>query len=183
MSRFPYSFLGFIPALILSPAIASAEPARLLLSADTPSASVSPRNRERSPLNLPDLEFRFTIEAYCDQALVPASLSLAVADTRRSFHAGQIDSGEMQSVPLRVPAKQIAPVVIENFCVASGADESTDSLQASKSTITIRSALSAHASFLCQGDSDHSMTYASTSLDIVLVCTEAKAVATDPVSE
>jgi hypothetical protein len=139
----------------------------LKFSADTPTANVTPRSRERAPLELPDLEYQFSIDAVCSDDLSPAFLSLAVADTRRTFNAEQIVAGALDDVRLLVPARQIAPVVIANFCVAEGdADQGTTSA----SSLTVHAALSAQASLLCIGDTDRSMKYASTSLDVMLVC-------------
>ncbi|HEX9852960.1 MAG TPA: hypothetical protein VGA68_08090 [Woeseiaceae bacterium] len=152
--------------LALSPTPALAETV-LTFSADAPMAKVSPRSRERSPLQLPDLEYQFRIDAVCKSGLSPASLSLAVADTRRNFNAEQIAAGALNDVRLLVPAAQIAPVVIQNFCVAEGDD--VDSASAA-SHLTVPSALSAQASLLCLGQADHAMRYASVNLDVLLVC-------------
>ncbi len=139
----------------------------LKFSADTPTASVIPRNGERAPLQLPDLEYQFRIEAVCRDDLSPASLSLAVADTRRTFNAEQIVAGELEDVRLLVPAAQIAPVVIANFCIA---ESEPDQSITSASSLTVHAALSAQASLLCTGDMDHAMKYASANLDVMLIC-------------
>jgi len=134
---------------VLSSTPASAETV-LKFSADTPTANVMPRSRERAPLQLPDLEYQFRIDAVCRDDLSPASLSLSVADTRRTFNAAQI-----------------APVVIANFCVSEG---DANQASTSNSSLTVHSALSAQASLLCIGDTDRSMKYASANLDVILVC-------------
>jgi hypothetical protein len=151
---------------VLSSTPVSAETV-LKFSADTATANVMPRSRERAPLQLPDLEYQFRIDAVCRDDLSPASLSLAVADTRRTFNAAQIVAGALDEVRLLVPADQIAPVVIANFCVADG---DTDQAATSASHLTVHAALSAQASLLCIGDTDRSMKYASANLDVMLVC-------------
>lgn len=152
---------------VLSTMPASAE-MLLKFSADTPTANVLPRGRERAPLQLPDLEYQFRIDAACRESLSPVSLSVAVADTRRTFTAKQIDDGALQDVRLVIPAAQIAPVVIADFCVAESDTGNTS--PAAPSSLTVHAALSAQASLLCAGDQDRSMKYASASLDVVLVC-------------
>lgn len=151
---------------VLPPMPASAETV-LKFSVDTPTAKVMPRSRERAPLQLPDLEYQFRIDAVCRDDLSPASLSLAVADTRRTFNAEQIVAGALNDVRLVVPAVQLAPVVIANFCVAEGDAEHP---VASISSLTVHAALSAQASLLCIGDTDRSMKYASANLDVKLIC-------------
>lgn len=118
-------------------------------------------------MQLPDLEYQFRIDAVCRRGLSPASLSLAIADTRRNFNAEQIAAGALDEVRLLVPAAQIAPVVIQDFCVAEGGAGETAS---AASPLTVPAALSAQASLLCLGDADQSMKYASANLDILLVC-------------
>ena len=153
-----------LPVLSLTPV--SAETV-LKFSAGTPTANVLPRSRERAPLQLPDLEYQFSIDAVCRDDLSPASLSLAVADTRRTFNAEQIVAGALEDIRLLVPAEQIAPVMIANFCVADG---DVDQAIASASSLTVHAALSAQASLLCVGDTSRSMKYASANLDVMLVC-------------
>ena len=172
MKRSAIALLCLGPALIVAAPPVNAESASLRLSADTPTADVVPRNRERGPFALPELEFRFQIEARCGVGQTPKSLSLAVADTRRTFTTGQIESGELGNVPLRIPARQIAPVVIADFCVAGNTEEASTSAVASRTTLTISAALTAQASFLCEGDTARSMTYANAPLDVLLVCAE-----------
>ncbi len=92
---------------------------------------------------------------------------MAVADTRRTFNAAQIVAGALDEVRLLVPADQIAPVVIANFCVTDG---DADQPATSVSHLTVHAALSAQASLLCIGDTDRSMKYASANLDVMLVC-------------
>ena len=152
---------------VLSPMQASAE-MLLRFSADTPTANVLPRGRERAPLQLPDLEYQFRIDAACRENLSAVALSVAVADTRRTFSAKQIDDGALQDVRLVIPAAQIAPVVIADFCVAENDTSHTN--PAEPSSLTVHAALSAQASLLCASDEDRSMKYASASLDVVLVC-------------
>ncbi len=153
-----------LPVLSLTPV--SAETV-LNFSAGTPTANVMPRSRERAPLQLPDLEYQFSIDAVCRDDLSPASLSLAVADSRRTFNAEQIVAGALDDVRLLVPAEQIAPVMIANFCVVEG---DADQAITSASPLTVHAALSAQASLLCIGDTGRSMKYASANLDVMLVC-------------
>lgn len=141
----------------------------LTLSADMPTAPVKPRSAERAPLVLPLLEYNFRIQANCHEDLEAVSISLAVADTRRTFDRAQIASGELNAVNLQIPSNQIAPVLIANFCVAP-TETGRDSAVPRQLPLTIRSALSAQASLLCAAEGRQSMKYASATLDVQLVC-------------
>lgn len=166
MKKLLFAVSVLLPVLSLTPV--SAETV-LKFSAGTPTANVMPRGRERAPLHLPDLEYQFSIDAVCRDDLSPASLSLAVADSRRTFNAEQIVAGALDDIRLLVPAEQIAPVMIADFCVVEGdADQAITS--ASSLTLTVHAALSAQASLLCIGDTGRSMKYASANLDVILIC-------------
>ena len=149
------------------PAIAEGE---LILSADTPTALVKPRSATRAPLVLPDLEYNFRIQANCHGDLEAASMSLAVADTRRTFDNSQIRSGELDAVSLRIPASQLAPVLLANFCVAPTESDPAAAGHGRQLPLTIPSALSAQASLLCIAEGRQLMRYASATLDVQLVC-------------
>jgi hypothetical protein len=127
------------------------------------------RTPGRNTLRLPTLEYRFEIQVNCAENRSPGSLSLSVADTRKSLVAEEITANGPTQVKLKIPAGQIAPLVIENFCVDDGAGESNGDGD-SRQRITIPSALSAQASLLCENDDDKVMTYVSRPLDVDLVC-------------
>ena len=133
--------LRCLPALIggclaLGPARAEMT---LIVAADTPSAEVTPRRAGRSFLRLPAIEYQFDLKAECDDNWSAESLRVSVADTHTALGAQQLV--EDASIRLRIPAKQIAPLVLEDFCVARDAEED-----------------------------ERKMTYATQSLDVDLVC-------------
>ena len=94
---------------------------------------------------------------------------MSVADTRKALSASQIISDGPTEISLRIPASQIAPLVVEDFCVVQIA-ENGGSISEAPMQITIHAALSAQASLLCEGDEDKAITYVSRPLDISLVC-------------
>jgi hypothetical protein len=176
MKNLPQLLVTLLPMLASQPSIADTDAAGLAiglrLSSDTPTVEVKPRNRERAPLVLPDLEFQIQIDAVCADSTTPASLSLGVADTRRSFSSAQILAGEFQTVRLQVPAKQIAPVVIKDFCVSDAEFDNSSDPAGLQLPVTIPAALSAQASFLCVGDNAYAMHYSSTALAVILHCVD-----------
>jgi hypothetical protein len=146
----------------------------LSIGADAPVVPLSPRAPGRHTLRLPALEFRFAIQVRCAADRSPESLSLSVADTRKSFAADEIVANGSTEFKLRIPAGQIAPLVIEGFCVARD-DGSHERNSDSRDRLTIPAALSAQASLLCASDGERAMTYVSRPLDVALVCEAATA--------
>lgn len=162
----------FVPVAVLL-AVTAAGPAlgkdTLSVIADAPAVPLAPRRPGRSFVRLPTLEYKFKIQTHCSDSRSPGSLSLNVADTRKTLAAGQIVRGGPTEISLRIPASQIAPLVIEGFCIAQeeiNIDEAVEAL----TQITIPAALSAQASLLCEGEQDKAMTYVSRPLDVSLVC-------------
>jgi len=162
----------FVPVVFLL-AVTVAGPAvakdTLSVTADAPAVELSPRSAGRNFVRLPTLEFKFEIESSCSGGRSPGALSLSVADTRKSLAADQIISDGPTEISLRIPASQIAPLVIEDFCTAQ-VDENGDRINEAPTKITIPAALSAQASLLCEGEEDRAITYVSRPLDVSLEC-------------
>lgn len=164
-----------VPAVLLL-AVTAAGPAlgkdTLSVMADAPVVPLSLRGPGRNFVRLPTLEYTFEIQTQCTESRSPGSLSLNVADTRKWLAASEIVIDGTTEIRLRIPASQIAPLVIEGFCVVPG--EEDDERNSDPTTqITISAALSAQASLLCEGDEDKIMTYVSRPLDVSLVCERA----------
>lgn len=141
----------------------------LSVAANVPTVSVAPRDVGRNFMRLPALEYLFEIRASCSDGRVPKSVSLNVADSRKSLAADQIVDGGPTELSLQVPASQIAPLVVENFCI-SLTGEDADAASDARKQVSISSALSAQASLLCESEDDKAMTYVSRPLDVSLVC-------------
>lgn len=137
----------------------------LSVVANAPMVSVAPRDPGRNFMRLPALEYMFEIRANCADGRLPKSVSLNVADSRKSLAADQIVIDGPTALSLKIPASQIAPLVVANFCVAPAAQDADVQAQ-----VSISSALSVQASLLCEGEDDKAMTYISRPLDVSLVC-------------
>lgn len=153
----------------------------LSVTANSPTVPVAPRDPDRNFLRLPALEYVFQIRANCSEGKLPKSLSLNVADSRKSLAAEQIVSDGPTEFSLQIPASQIAPLVIEDFCVAA-ADGGGNPANDAQTQIFISSALSAQASLLCESDDDKTMIYVSRTLDVSIVC-EGSTIEEEPQSE
>ena len=142
----------------------------LVLTASTPQIEISRRNAERNYLRLPSLEYVFQFTARCTGSFSPRSMSLSIADSRKSLSGEQLESMTANAeLTMTVPAKQLAPLAIENFCIVSVNDVDAMTIPASE-TITVPAAFSAQASLLCIDEDRQEMVYASNSLGITLIC-------------
>lgn len=135
---------------------------RLSVYADTATATVEANGSSRNFLRLPELEYAIKIELQCDNGSAPVSLLVSVADTKKTIGADELQSGEKVEFGFTVPADQIAPIAIDGFC-------KTDNLHTNEQ-ILIPAALSAQASLRCAGETIEQTTYASTPLDVELLC-------------
>jgi hypothetical protein len=86
-----------------------------------------------------------------------------------SLAAEQIASDGPTEFSLQVPASQIAPLAVEDFCIAEDGDDENP-VGDLQTKLSVESALSAQASLLCEGEEDRAMTYVSRALDVSLVC-------------
>jgi hypothetical protein len=141
----------------------SAEEAALRVTPTTPDVNIKVRSNDGYAIRLPVLQYEFLIEAVCAAGFMPESVMLSVADTRKRVAAIDLGEGPDASITMRIPAKQIAPLSAEGFCLAS---DNNNKLEA----VTVRGVLSAQASLLCTDDEDQQITYASQSLDVTLSC-------------
>ena len=145
---------------------ATDQSAAVSISANTPSMPVTRRATDQSPLIVPGLEYEFQVETRCSEGSEPESVMLSIADTREHLPPAQLNQSSTTFL-IRVPAKQIAPLQVDEFCI----DETPqDSMR-----LTIGAVLSAQASLVCSGDGEKSITYTSTSLDLMLTCEDLAA--------
>jgi hypothetical protein len=142
-----------------------AEEAALLVIPTTPDINIKLRTHDRSAIRLPSLLYAFEFAASCVSGLVPDSILLSVADTRKRVSASNTRNDSDAGITITVPAGQIAPLTVEGFCL-----ESNDRDPDEPDQVTVRGVLSAQASLLCSGENGQDITYASQSLDVTLSC-------------
>ena len=156
--------LAIVVLILTAQSVADEQP-QIGISASTPTVTLTPRAGGRF-IDLPAMAFEFSLQPECPPDLQPASLTLSVADTRRSLRANDLLAESLASVTLEVPAGQLAPVATAGFCHADGTDEtSSESL-----ILTIRDTLSAQASLRCAGDGAEKIAYVSQALNVTIVC-------------
>lgn len=170
---------GFMATVCSVAVLAEPRPvAGIEISADVPTVTVTPRRAGRFALRLPTLTYTLTLTAYCEENWHPASVSISIADSRKSLDAEQLEQAAVLDLQLQVPSNQIAPVRIERFCIEDDQKEfqpgdtgdNKDLAGAAENTVIISAALSAQASLLCATDSEQSITYITKPLDVMLEC-------------
>lgn len=171
------AFRLLMPLAMLSTWPALSMAGELAVTASTPDVEVSTRPAGRNFVQLPDLRYHMVLTMRCPDLLSARAVSLSIADTRIALDAERLMEGPQVEVSIDVPATQIAPVAIEDFC--SGDDpETTD---AGAHSLEIPSVLSAQAALTCASEDRTEMTYASASLDVHLRCVQDDESATDSI--
>ena len=145
---------------------ASEEPA-IEIRSSTPSVVLAPRTYGRF-IRLPSLEIEFKVRPSCPRGSQPQSVTLSVADTRKSIGVENLTARQISTITLQVPGKQIAPIAAADFCRISDDDRSVFEGR----ELTFADALTAHASLRCSADSDDSITYVSHALNVNIRCEE-----------
>lgn len=144
----------------------------LQVEAAAAAVDVSPRGGLRTPIVLPALEFVFSVNAACANSFEPESVTLTVADSRSYLGADQLLAPDMPELRLTVPANQIAPLIVTDFCVVAGAEETvlTDRRAVPNESLTVPATLSANTSLLCVSEGKQEILYTTTPLDVMLTC-------------
>jgi hypothetical protein len=117
----------------------------------------------RRLIQLPALEFSLTIEPQCESDMRVESISISVADTRKTVTAVEADKS-IVATTLTLPSRQAAPLALVDFC-QSDEDQSRSSRE-----VLVREAFTAHLSLRCSNDERQSIVYASQALDLALRC-------------
>ena len=172
--------LGFLATVF--PVVVPAEPRPVQgieISVNVPTVMVTPRRAGRFVLlRLPSLTYALTLTTFCDKNWQPASVSVSIADSGKSFNAQQLQGVAMLETKLQIPAIQIAPLPVEQFCIKDkqkefqpgNADDNETPSGTNANKITISSVLSAQASLLCATESEQFITYVTKPLDVTLEC-------------
>jgi hypothetical protein len=170
----------FLCALLLaqsSIAADQAQPQSLRVGSSMPEIKIAALAEGRQTLDLPDLPFLITMQPHCQEGWKPKQLSIGIADTRKAMAAEELQEGTPLEFELVIPARQLAPVVLEGFCTTTAAvtEEATEAAVETagppSDSLQIKSLISAQGSLRCATDDGReSVTYSGHSLDILLVC-------------
>ncbi len=169
----PAFTIGFVAVVVTVATVAATEPRHHIeLTADVPTVTVAPRPPGQLAVQLPNLTYDLAVTVDCKANWVPDSVSISVADSGASLDAERLQAGEDLKLELRIPANQIAPLRIEDFCTIDEMDAPDAAIQES---IFVPGFMSAQASLRCATDSEQSTMYVTKPLDVVLECAAPEA--------
>lgn len=172
--------------LALRPAAAEdTSSGRLELSAEPPVIAVSASAPGRQFVELPTLQYRFVVQTACADGRTPRSLSINVADSRLALSGPALES-EPGELLLTIPARQLAPIAVDDFCVVETvADDEATEAGAPGNLLAIAPAAAGHeprrllrvpavisvqASLVCADESGDAITYVTQPLGVTLEC-------------
>jgi len=153
------------PFMILAPGQHAVAEPLLWLNVNTPDIKITARTDDNKAIRLPKLPFSFHIEAQCPAGQMPKSMLLSVADTRKRISAARLGDDNATIVSIVIPARQVAPLSIANFCLNDEQSKSNE-----RDQLTVSGALSAQAALLCGDRDEEHMIYSSLALDVTLHC-------------
>lgn len=148
---------------VLVPALADEAP-QMRVAASPARVDVDPVAAGSRLIELPDLEFRLSIEPDCAGGEVE-SLSISVADSSEELGAAALAGKSAIEAELPLPAKQTAPLPVNRFCPAEAAPTSFPAM------LQVRDAFTAHLSLRCLRDGRQSIVYSTVPLSLDLYCT------------
>lgn len=137
------------------------EPDRLRVDAEPAVAVLTIQEPGRNLVQLPELEFRLSIAPYCARRGQPESLSITIADTRKTLRGEDLLAENDVEVSMRVAASQLAPFALREFCIDPAAEGQS---------LLIRSAMAAHASLRCARGEERTVVFTAEELDIRMDC-------------
>jgi len=144
--------------------VASEPGARVTVDAHPAVIGIKPLPDGRRLISLPAIEFALAITPQCATGTQPQSLSVSIADTRKTLGSGELDGHPTVAVSIAIPRKQASPLAVDGFCPA---DQSAD---ASNTDLSIEDAFTAHVSLRCAGEEQQTIVYAAQPLGLVLHC-------------
>lgn len=144
---------------------------RLFIDAEPAVAVISLHEGGRKLVRLPELEFLVKVTPRCAGGADPESLSLTIADTRRTLSGEALQAGGPIDISLRISANQVAPFALREFCINP---------ESAGESLLLTSALTVQASLRCVREERQSIVYAAEALDITAVCIESATSAEAP---
>ena len=139
---------------------------RLSVRSEPAVAVLSLQQGGRSLVRLPDIEVRLGVSTHCANGALPDSLSITVADTRRTLRAEELQASKSVAVAMRVPASQIAPLALQGFCTDPASEGAS---------MLINAALAVQASLRCARADSQSIVFAAEALDVRVDCIRSAA--------
>ena len=151
-----------MPWLVLAAGTSWADSAaRLAADAEPADVLVEPLADGRDLVHLPSLRYQISVSADCGDDSLVETVSIGVADTRKTLASEAFAGSEKAVVDFVVPARQLAPLKVNGFC-------STE--DGARRTLLVRDVVTASLSLRCRNDTSESITYMTRPLAVALQC-------------
>lgn len=147
--------------LSLGAAIASADNT-LTLHANETSTQIEPHDHFDTQVRLPSLDVSLLASFNCPRDAQAHSITVSVADSHKRYGPDEIADAETLEISVNVPAAQIGPVSLGNFCV--------DGAPIEEASLLLHSIATAQVSLQCRNQLDASVHFASAALPLRLFC-------------
>ncbi len=134
----------------------------LTLHVNEASTQIEPHNQLDTQVRLPSLEVSLLARFNCPPDAVAHSITVSVADSHRRYGTEEIADADMLEISIDVPATQIAPVSLTNFCV--------EGIPMKEAFVVLHGVATAQVSLHCRKQSDASLHFASAALPLRLFC-------------
>jgi hypothetical protein len=139
---------------------------RLIVDAEPAIAVIPVQQGGRTLVHLPELEFLLTVSSHCANGGLPESVSVTIADTRRTLRGDALPEDGSIDISVVVAANQLAPFALQEFCIGP---------ESEGESVLLKSALTAHASLRCAREREPSIVFAVEPLDIRADCIRSAA--------
>lgn len=136
--------------------------APLTLQANETSAQLVSREQGPEQVSLPSLEFSLIAEFECPSETDVESVTVSIADTHERFGPNEISDKMALEVRVDVPANQIAPVTVSDFCINGGPGD--------ENGLLVPGIATAQVSLRCRSENELSVYFASVALPLRLYC-------------
>lgn len=134
----------------------------LTLHPNEVSAQIEPHDRLDTQVRLPSLEVSLLARFNCPLDAAAHSITISVSDSHRRYGPEEIADSDMLELSIDVPATQIGPVSLSNFCV--------DGTPMKEAFVLLHGVATAQVSLHCRNQSDASLHFASAALPLRLFC-------------
>lgn len=149
--------------------------ARLGVEVSPALAQIQPAFEGRRFVRLPALDYEFGIEADCAADHNVKSVSISIADTRKTLSGNDFPAEGPADTTITLPAPQIPPLTIDAVCAEPPPADGDEPL-------VVRGVATAQVSLRCAGPEGETITYSSRSLDVTLTCERGREDQSAPVS-
>lgn len=137
---------------------------RLLIEVEPAVAIISMHEGGRKLVHLPELEYMLKVSPRCAGGARPESLSVTIADTRKTLSGEALLAGDPVDMSMRISANQLAPFALQEFCTNQ---------ESAGESLLLTSALTVQASLRCARNEKQSIVYAAEALDIRADCIQS----------